>query len=70
VPEHFHEFIRPEALARRLTRLITPTPERHAQMAGFAAIRAAMTVDVSPGEAAADLLLREIALRRSGRTTT
>lgn len=69
VPEHFHEFIRPEALARRLIRLMAPTPERDAQMAGFAAIRAAMTVDVSPGEAAADLLLREIAQRRASRAT-
>lgn len=64
VPEHFHEFIRPEALARRLERLMTETPERHAQMAGFAEIRRAMSVPTSPGETAAKLLLEQIARRR------
>ncbi len=51
VPEHFHETIQPEHLARRLERLMTPTPERAAQMAGFEAIRSAMTVPEPPGAA-------------------
>ncbi len=57
VPEHFHEFVRPEMLARRLQRLLTDTPERRAQLAGFAEIRDAMAIDRPPGEAAADIVL-------------
>ncbi len=58
VPEHFHELIRPEALARRLDRLLTDTPERHAQQAGFAEIRRNMIVERPPADAAVDIILR------------
>lgn len=57
VPEHFHEFVRPSLLARKLERLLTETPERHAQLEGFAEIRARMAVDRPPGEAAAEIVL-------------
>ncbi|MEF2073233.1 lipid-A-disaccharide synthase [Consotaella aegiceratis] len=57
VPEHFHEFVRPELLARRLQRLLTDTPERRAQIEGFADIRRKMHVDRPPGEAAAEIVL-------------
>ncbi|MBP0615456.1 lipid-A-disaccharide synthase [Jiella mangrovi] len=57
VPEHFHEFVRPEMLARRLARLMTETPERHAQLAGFDDIRRLMSIDRAPGEAAAEIVL-------------
>ncbi|SMC36814.1 lipid-A-disaccharide synthase [Fulvimarina manganoxydans] len=60
VPEHFHEFVRPEHLARRLERLLTDTPERAAQMAGFGEIRQAMSIDRPPGEAAAEIVARLI----------
>lgn len=66
VPEHFHEFVRPEMLARRLQRLLTDTPERRAQLAGFAEIRDAMAIDRPPGEAAASIVLD---LVRQGRPT-
>lgn len=65
VPEHFHEFVRPEMLARRLARLMTPTPERAAQRAGFADIREMMRIDVAPGEAAAAIVLDCIARGRT-----
>ncbi|MEX6507622.1 lipid-A-disaccharide synthase [Jiella sp. M17.18] len=64
VPEHFHEFVRPEHLARRLQRLLTDTPERRSQMAGFAEIRRLMAVDRPPGEAAADVVLGLVGSRR------
>ncbi|SKA33672.1 lipid-A-disaccharide synthase [Consotaella salsifontis] len=57
VPEHFHEFARPETMARRLMRLIETTPERAAQVAGFAEIRRRMHVERPPGEAAAEIVL-------------
>ena len=60
MPEHFHEFVRPEHLARRLERLLTDTPERAAQMAGFGEIRQAMSIDRPPGEAAAEIVARLI----------
>ncbi|HEY9056652.1 MAG TPA: lipid-A-disaccharide synthase [Aurantimonas sp.] len=66
VPEHFHEIVRPELLARRLQRLLTDTPERRAQLAGFAEIRDAMAIERPPGEAAADIVLD---LVRQGRPT-
>lgn len=57
VPEHFHEFVRPEHLARRMARLLSDTPERHAQLAGFDEIRRLMAIDRAPGEAAASIVL-------------
>ncbi|EAU42768.1 lipid-A-disaccharide synthase [Fulvimarina pelagi HTCC2506] len=57
VPEHFHEIVRPEHLARRLERLLTDTPERRAQIEGFKDIREKMTIDRAPGEAAAEIVL-------------
>ena len=64
VPEHFHEFVRPEMLARRLVRLMTDTPERHAQLAGFDEIRRLMAVHRAPGEAAAEIVLGLVARGR------
>lgn len=58
VPEHFHEIVRPDHLERRLGRLIADTPERAAQLAGFAEIRRRMAVETDPGEAAAAIVLR------------
>ena len=60
VPEHFHEFVRPETLVRRLERLMRNTPERTAQLAGLQEIRQAMDVLRPPGEAIADLILDQI----------
>lgn len=57
VPEHFHEMVRPEHLARRLHRLVNDTPERAAQLAGFQEIRRLMHVERPSGEAAADVVL-------------
>lgn len=57
VPEHFHEIVRPEHLARRMERLLTDTPERRAQIEGFKDIREAMKIDRAPGEAAAEIVL-------------
>ncbi|WP_285294997.1 lipid-A-disaccharide synthase [Aureimonas altamirensis] len=59
VPEHFHEFVRPQLLSRRLERLLKDTAERRAQMEGFAEIHRLMTVDRSPGEAAAAIILQQ-----------
>ena len=64
VPEHFHEFVRPEMLARRLARLMTDTPERRAQLEGFDEIRKLMAVDRAPGEAAAEIVLGLVAKGR------
>jgi lipid-A-disaccharide synthase len=69
VPEHFHELIRPETLARRLARLISDTPERAAQQAGFAEIRRRMNVARPPAEAAADIIL-SVATQKRGAATT
>ena len=66
VPEHFHEFIRPEALARRLEWLLTDTTERRAQVEGFRDIRRKMAIAMDPGDAAAAIVLEEIARRGSG----
>ena len=60
VPEHFHEFVRPTHLSRRMERLLVDTPERAAQLAGFAEVRRLMAVDRSPGESAADLVLDHV----------
>ena len=65
VPEHFHEFIRPEALARRLQWLLTDTRERQAQVEGFRDIRRKMAVAADPGDAAAAIVL-EVVRRRAG----
>ncbi|KQT48716.1 lipid-A-disaccharide synthase [Aureimonas sp. Leaf454] len=65
VPEHFHEFVRPALLARKLERLLTDTPERHAQLQGFADIRRKMAVDRPPGEAAAEIVIDAARNRRS-----
>lgn len=65
VPEHFHEFVRPEHLARRMARLLTETPERRAQVEAFADIRRRMAVERAPGEAAAEVVL-ELARRTTG----
>ncbi|MEF2550186.1 lipid-A-disaccharide synthase [Aurantimonas sp. A2-1-M11] len=69
VPEHFHEFVRPDMLARRLERLMTQTPERAAQRAGFAEIREMMRIDEAPGEAAAAIVCDCIARRGSSLRT-
>lgn len=61
VPEHFHDVIRPELLARRLERLITETPERHAQLDGFTQIRDRMAIARAPGDAAAAIVLELVA---------
>ena len=67
VPEHFHEFVRPEHLARRIERLLTDTPERAAQIAGFAEIRQAMAIDRPPGQAAAEIVAELIESNRRER---
>ncbi|MBO0662364.1 lipid-A-disaccharide synthase [Jiella sp. MQZ9-1] len=64
VPEHFHEFVRPEHLARRMARLLTDTPERRAQLVGMDEIRRQMAVEESPGEAAAAIVLDYAGKRR------
>lgn len=69
VPEHFHEFVRPEALARRLERLMKPTPERAAQLDGLRQIREVMRVEHPPAQTIADLILREIETRKTGKKT-
>ncbi len=69
VPEHFHEFVRPEALARRLERLMKPTPERAAQLEGLRQIREVMGVEHPPAQTIADLILREIETRKTGKKT-
>ncbi|KAA0970488.1 lipid-A-disaccharide synthase [Aureimonas fodinaquatilis] len=61
VPEHFHEFVRPELLSRCLERLLTDTPERAAQMAGFDEVRRRMAVSRPPEELGADVILQTIA---------
>ena len=64
VAEHFHDFVRADLLGRRLERLLTDTPERRAQLIGFAELRRRMEVDRPPGDAAAEILLTEIEKRR------
>ncbi|WP_279478567.1 lipid-A-disaccharide synthase [Aureimonas sp. SK2] len=66
VPEHFHDMIQPEHLARRLERLMTDTPERAAQMRGFEDIRRKMTVPEAPGAAAARIILDLAARKKTG----
>jgi lipid-A-disaccharide synthase len=61
VPEHFHEIIRPELLARRLERLLTETLERQAQLEGFSLIRQRMAIDRPPGDSAAAIILDLVA---------
>ncbi|WP_182084539.1 lipid-A-disaccharide synthase [Aureimonas sp. ME7] len=58
VPEHFHDMVVPEMLARKLERLLAPKPERAAQLAGFRDIRERMLVPEPPGEAAARIILQ------------
>lgn len=65
IPEHFHEFVRADLLGRRLQRLLTDTPERDAQLAGFEDVRARMAVPNPPGEAGARIILEAIEKRRT-----
>ena len=67
VPEHFHETVRPEHLARRMVRLLNDTTERRAQIEGCDALRKRMTITRPPGEAAAEIVLATIAKARRGR---
>lgn len=64
VPEHFHDFVRPDLLGRRLQRLLEDTPERASQVEGFAEVRRRMAVEIPPGEAAARIVLSEIEKRK------
>ena len=57
VPEEFNEMVHPDRLARRLERLLTDTPERTAQLAGFDRIVDAMKTEVAPAEKAATIIL-------------
>lgn len=69
VAEHFHEFVRPGLLARRMARLLTDSPERQAQLQGFAEIRRLMTIERPPGEAAAEIVLDLLDRSRHERLT-
>ncbi|GGD89343.1 lipid-A-disaccharide synthase [Aureimonas endophytica] len=64
VPEHFHETVRPEHLARRLERLLTDTPERRAQVEGLRLVAERMQVEKNPGDMAAGIVVDELARRR------
>ncbi|KAB0681785.1 lipid-A-disaccharide synthase [Aureimonas leprariae] len=64
VPEHFHEMVRPELLARKLERLLTDTPERRAQTEGLGIVRERMRIEGDPADAAAGIVLEAIAERR------
>lgn len=65
VPEYLNEAIRPGALARWVERLVSPTPERGAMMAGYETVWQRMQTERRPGESSAAILLSVIADKKS-----
>ena len=57
MPELVDDTVRPERMARMLERLLDDTPERAAQLEGFARVREALTTGVPFGSAAAERVL-------------
>lgn len=58
VPELYEFMLRPNYAARHLRALLSDTPSRGAQVAGFATIRDRMTTDRPAGEIAAEAVVR------------
>lgn len=67
IPEHYNRYVRPGLLARSLERLMKNTPERKAQLEGFAEVARRMKTESPAGEVSADIVLDEIEKRRNGR---
>jgi lipid-A-disaccharide synthase len=64
IPEYYDHFIRPGLLARALERLMGDTPERRAQLDGFADVARRMHTELPAGRASANIILAEIQKRR------
>lgn len=58
VPEYFNRYIRPQAMARQLERLMAHTHERAAQRDGFQAVIDRLAVDRPAGVIAAEVVAR------------
>ena len=56
-PEYFDRFVRPEMLARTLERLMSDSPSRYAQLAGFSDVATTMATDRPSGQIAANVVL-------------
>ena len=57
MPEVVNELVRPERMARLLERLAVPSPERNAQLEGFAEVRRRLRTDERPASLAATRIL-------------
>ncbi len=57
VPEDLNESVNPERMGRALQRLLTDTPERAAQLAGFDTVIENMKTQRPPAETAADVIM-------------
>ena len=57
MPELVNEMVRPERMARLLERLLLPTPEREAQLEGFATVRNRLTLKRPATKVAAERIL-------------
>ena len=66
VPEFYDHFLRPGMLARHLELLLSQTPARAAQIAGFDRIAAAMATDSPSGAIAAAAVLATMNRRQNG----
>lgn len=64
-PEYYHQYVRPQHIARSLECLFADTEMRAWQKQGFAEIRRRLATDRPPGEIAADVVISEIE-RRTG----
>ena len=60
VPEEVNESVMPERLARRLQRLLSDTPERRMQVAGFGELIKAMKTKQPPSDLAADIIFKAL----------
>lgn len=64
-PEYYHQYVRPQHIARSLECLFADTEMRAWQKQGFAEIRRRLATDRPPGEIAAGVVISEIE-RRTG----
>jgi len=58
VPEDMNHAVKPQRMARQLERLLVDTPERAAQLSGFAVIVSKMATKKAPADTAAEAIFK------------